>query len=407
MNALKRGLIYILAFFTILQCYSLLSLIVPNRYFYLLIDFVLLILLLYEKKINANNNIFMIIIAYWLSLSLLFSNGYFRNMEFLFSVFLPFPLFLLFSCNRRNVLEYMAAYANIMFALSAISLFFFTFGSILKIIQPTGFYPYTEIEWGRNDYFDYYHVYCEGQTVYALGYSGIRNIALFVEGPMLTYTLSFALYYELFFREQGARKLYLIVMVATIITSFSTTGLLIVIALLYLRFYRVLKNNKFFKYLLQPIILFMLAYVGIYILKDKFASNVFSASARTDDILSSFKCFFDNMLMGVGYQNIDGISPYRLFNRANAGVSTGIGAIVAYGGVLWGIWHIVPFIIGIISYIPNPKQRTQTGFIIMASALLLVTVVQSRILCTIINSISWSFILKNANFKNNMKILRS
>ena len=129
MNALKRGLIYILAFFTILQCYSLLSLIVPNRYFYLLIDFVLLILLLYEKKINANNNIFMIIIAYWLSLSLLFSNGYFRNMEFLFSVFLPFPLFLLFSCNRRNVLEYMAAYANIMFALSAISLFFFTFGS--------------------------------------------------------------------------------------------------------------------------------------------------------------------------------------------------------------------------------------------------------------------------------------
>ena len=73
MNALKRGLIYILAFFTILQCYSLLSLIVPNRYFYLLIDFVLLILLLYEKKINANNNIFMIIIAYWLSLSLLFS----------------------------------------------------------------------------------------------------------------------------------------------------------------------------------------------------------------------------------------------------------------------------------------------------------------------------------------------
>ena len=139
------------------------------------------------------------------------------------------------------------------FSLTRYLLWCVYFGSILKIIQPTGFYPYTEIEWGRNDYFDYYHVYCEGQTVYALGYSGIRNIALFVEGPMLTYTLSFALYYELFFREQGARKLYLIVMVATIITSFSTTGLLIVIALLYLRFYRVLKNNKFFKYLLQPI----------------------------------------------------------------------------------------------------------------------------------------------------------
>ena len=46
-----------------------------------------------------------------------------------------------------------------------LSLIFFVFGSLMGIIKPTGYYPYTEIGWGKNNYSDFYHLYCEGQTV--------------------------------------------------------------------------------------------------------------------------------------------------------------------------------------------------------------------------------------------------
>ena len=44
---------------------------------------------------------------------------------------------------------------------------------------------------------------------------------------------------------------------------------------------------------------------------------------------------------------MDAIESYRLFKRSNAGLSTGVGAILAYGGLLWGSWYIVPFIVAI------------------------------------------------------------
>lgn len=109
--------------------------------------------------------------------------------------------------------------------------------------------------------------------------------------------------------------------------------------------------------------------------------------------------FFSNFFNGVGYQNMDAIESYRLFKRPNAGLSTGVGAILAYGGLLWGGWYIVPFIVAIANYIRKPETRKKMAFVIMAFMLLFVTVVQSRILCTIINAICWYFILERKCYK--------
>lgn len=110
---------------------------------------------------------------------------------------------------------------------------------------------------------------------------------------------SIAFYYELFLREKGYRKIYIFVMILTYITSFSTTGLLLVLGLLYLKFYTDIKNNKFVRYLFVPLIIALVIYGGVFILKDKFVSNVYSSSVRTDDILASFKCFLANCINGV------------------------------------------------------------------------------------------------------------
>lgn len=134
---------------------------------------------------------------YVLVLSTLFISGYFRNLEFIFSVILPFPLFIIY-LQGDNALEIGEIYTNIVFVIALLSLFFFLLGSVYGIIRYTGYYPYSIVGWGRNNYYDYYHLYCQGQEASAFGYAGVRNIGLFVEGPMLTYVVSIALYYELF-----------------------------------------------------------------------------------------------------------------------------------------------------------------------------------------------------------------
>lgn len=345
-------------------------------------------------KFKRDHKIELLILSYLIFVALLFTSGYFRNFEFILSVYTPFVLFLILLMNTKYLGMYLDAFTNVVFVICVLSLIFFVFGSLLDIVQPTGYYSYNEIGWGTNNYYDFYHLYCEGQTVFALGYSGVRNIALFVEGPMLTYVISFAFYYELFFRKLGSRKIVIATFIATIITSFSTTGILVVLALMFIKFYEVIKKNKFLKFFVIPIIIFVTGYMAIFVVQDKFASNVYSASARLDDILASFKCFFSDIFNGVGYQNMDALGPYRLFRRANAGLSTGFGSILAYGGILWGIWYIAPFIMAIVNYIRRPAMREKMGFVFMAFALLMVTVVQSRVLCTITNAICWYFILQ-------------
>ena len=96
MKYVKKILIYLLAILVILQCYSLLSMIVPNRYFYISINLLLIFLIFCELKIKRNLRIEMLIIGYLSLVTLLFTSCFYRNFEFVLSIYLPFPLFLIF-----------------------------------------------------------------------------------------------------------------------------------------------------------------------------------------------------------------------------------------------------------------------------------------------------------------------
>lgn len=392
MKYLRKIGIYLLVILIIIQCYSLLSMIISNKYFYIVIDLLMFLLILNKKKIKMKKSYLIIAGIYVLVLSTLFISGYFRNLEFIFSVILPFPLFIIY-LQGDNALEIGEIYTNIVFVIAMLSLFFFFFGSVYGIIRYTEYYPYSIVGWGRNNYYDYYHLYCQGQEASAFGYAGVRNIGLFVEGPMLTYVVSIALYYELFLRKKSFRKIYVAVLLVTIVTSLSTTGLLVAVILLYLRFYNIVRKNVYIRYFFIPIVFCVIGYILYYIIQDKFTSNIFSASTRVDDILASFKCFFSHIINGVGYQNMKAIDPYRSLKISDPGLSTGIGAILAYGGMEWGIWYFIPFIIAVKNYITNKNNKKNMAFVIMAFFLLLVTVVQNRILCTVVNAVCWYIVL--------------
>lgn len=379
---------YTLALLIILNCYSLVCMIYPNQIFYILtnINFVLLFLL--RGKIKLRKNISVLIAAYIFCMLLLIIRGFF-SYEFILSCVLPFVLAALYFDRTDVVLEFWEKYTNIIAVICLLSLVFFVFASNLHLISPTAIYSPDEVGWGTNVYKDYFHLYCEGQEVYALGYSGVRNIALFVEGPMLTFVGCLALYYELFLRVKGIRKIVAASLIIAIASSLSTTGLLLIAIMLYLRFYDKIKKNKLIKFAILPIVVVVLVYLSVYVVQDKFANNVYSASVRVDDILSTLKCFVSDPINGIGYNNLRGIDPFRLYRRADAGLSTGLGGILAYGGLLWGVWYVIPVILAVKKYISHPKYRNFLGFIFLYIALLIVTVVQSRILCTVCMTMSW------------------
>lgn len=106
MKYVKKILIYLLAILVILQCYSLLSMIVPNRYFYISINLLLIFLIFCELKIKRNLRIEMLIIGYLSLVTLLFTSGFYRNFEFVLSIYLPFPLFLIFIMQFVGILYY-------------------------------------------------------------------------------------------------------------------------------------------------------------------------------------------------------------------------------------------------------------------------------------------------------------
>jgi len=301
----------------------------------------------------------------------------------------PF-VFAAFYFDRTDImLDFWEKYTNIVAIICLLSLVFYVFASNLHLISPTGIYSSDEVGWGTTVYKDYFHLFCEGQEVFALGYSGVRNTALFVEGPMLTFVGCMALYYELFLRVKGVRKTVTVSIILAVASSLSTTGLLLITVMLYLRFYDRIKKNKFIKFVCLPVVIVLLIYFGVYVIQDKFVSNAYSASVRSDDILATLKCFVSNPINGIGYNNLRDIDPFRLYRRTDAGLSTGLGGILAYGGLLWGIWYIVPVILAVKKYISNPKYRNSLGFIFFYIVLLTVTVVQSRVLCTVCMTMSW------------------
>ena len=381
-------LTYTLALLIILNCYSIMCMVYPNWIFYILTNVNFVLLLLLRRKIKLKKNASVLCAAYLLCMLLFIVRGFF-GYEFMFSCVLPFVFTVVYFDKTDVVLDFWEKYTNIIAVICLLSLVFFVFASNLHLISPTAIYSADEVGWGTNTYKDYYHLYCEGQEVYALGYSGLRNIALFVEGPMLTFVGCLALYYELFLRVKGIRKIVAASIIISIASSLSTTGLLLIVVMMYLKFYERIKNNKFLKFFCLPAIIAVLIYIEIYVIQDKFVSNVYSASVRMDDFLAALKCFVSDPINGVGYNNLKGINPFRLYKRTDAGLSTGLGGILAYGGLLWGLWYIVPVVIAVKKYISQPKYRNVLGFVFLYMALLVVTVVQSRILCTVCMTMSW------------------
>ena len=240
----------------------------------------------------------------------------------------------------KNASPFLFRLSNVIYVIAVISLFFWIVGTVFHIIQPTGNVVSTWTGEGALSTVcnSYYGIYFETQEVSSSFGILYRNSAFFSEAPMASYIFVIGFLIEFFMVERKS-KLRVLILVASILSTFSTMGIIAVILSFSLNvlfskpkisFIRVLKI------IILPIVGVFVCLMAYDIISSKLQSV--SGITRIDDIIAGFQAWKTNLLFGTGFGNMTVINSYMSRWRAyNTGYSNSLMMILAQGGILFGI----------------------------------------------------------------------
>ena len=260
------------------------------------------------------------------------------NEILFYFVIAPLMLILLMFKNFNDQLvDFLNTFVKIILIFAIVSLIFWVFGSILKVVHPTNI---VINNWnGGLPTPSYFNLYFETQGIHFFGTTIIRNSGIFAEAPMWSLMLSSAFIIQELFLENSIKRLSLLTL--TILTTVSTTGIFVIGLLL---IYRVLMLKKsLFKYV-SLITIPIVIYALLQVWEEK--SDTISASIRFDDYLAGFLAWKENLFFGsglvLGLKAIE--SNMNTLIRTNLGYSNSFFLILAQGGVILGIFYLYPVI---------------------------------------------------------------
>ena len=364
-----------------------------------------------KRKIVLGKQLPPIIILYIIIMVFLYSLVNIKTPSILMMSISFVLTFLLFEDQKRQE-TFLNDLCLIVEIISITGLFFFVFGTVLNLVKPTGYYSDSQIGWGRNTYYSYYNVIFSGAnssmvSANIFGYIGVPNYAIFTEPPMYAYFLITVLYVELNMLPGKLRISRIILVVISCLSTFSTNAYLGMVICFSIYIYTHMGAVKKIRVIIAPV-----GYIAYEILSAKAINKAMSFNVRVDDILTCFKCFVQHPLIGVGFENAEALDQYRLIYRHYAASSSGIMSILAYGGIVWGIWYIVPFIIAVKRFIGNSgdNEKKKLGFIIISFILLFNVSIHNRMISSVVFSLAWLYVTdpyKRVTYRtDSMRILR-
>lgn len=338
---------YFLCFLVILSCRTVyvhsinynISTIVSLMLMFVII---FLIFIRHDKKIKTKKIFFIVFLICYIFFYLIMAVKT-NVMSFVKNFLIILPLFMIYlsMLNRNELGELLKKYSRIIIGLAVCSLFFYLFGSCMKVLKPN---IVTILEWGGNTKVNgYFFLHFDVQTTSFFGKSILRNTGIFVEGPMYSLQLILA-YAFILFEDRKVINKKSIILAITLFTTLSTTGMIIFVIL---SFYKFLKfGEKKTKILILPIALIICVFAVIILFNDKKNdTNSNSYSIRTDDIKVAIMSFKNNPIFGDGYMNnsvaISNMSDFRLYNT---GLSSTFAVILIQGGIYFSIIYILPII---------------------------------------------------------------
>lgn len=249
--------------------------------------------------------------------------------SYLFRFIIFIPLMTLYFCCVSDKRKIFLAFVNVMLIIATVALFFWIFGTVLGVLQPTGEMYST---WGRIEREHYYWIYFE-IPIAALRLPFYRNTGIFGEAPAFCGFLCAALLSERFLgRNKLIKKL---ILGATILSTVSTTGFLILAYLLIIDIWKYLGRHKIYtkvKKLLIGIIGILFVVVVMRLMFDP--SKIASVYIRLSDYINGIKAWVASPIWGWGYQ-ID-------TSRFNTGFSNSFSLILVNGGIVLSMIYYVP-----------------------------------------------------------------
>ena len=271
--------------------------------------------------------------------------------------------------RQEGCLDLLHKLSDVVMVLTALSLFFYLFGTVLNLIPGETTATYS---WGGTVRTcpTYFHLFYEAQKINFFGLNLVRNCGVFPEAPGFAIFLVLATATEVLLRDKP-RLWRCLLYVAATVTTYSAKAIVLVAAVFALKYVFTPTEGGFsrkFKAIAVPTALVGVGAVAAVLLWDKM--QTVSGFMRLDDVLACFKTWLTAPVFGTGYWNDESVIPFFAYpDRYNNGLSMGVMVVLAQGGLYLLTLYAVPAVRAIL------RARGQTrwmlgAFVLMMFALL-------------------------------------
>ena len=256
-------------------------------------------------------------------------------------------LYLLFSelIRQNRLLELLHRFVNVLCVLAAVSVFFWYFGVVLKVIP---YNCYMIINWGNFSVIKGFygiHFAFQYDTTFMPDALLYRNSGIFAEAPMFNLWLCIAVAIEMF-TTRKVKAWRVVLLGIAILTTMSVTGILFLclcVALGAIAYYHRLSRA-------QKCLLLVAAMVAIPVLlmvlleSMSLKAETQSFDMRLSDYIGGVELWMDYPFFGAGFGKLTAFADYVYSPDGTMGFSNSIAAVLGTGGAWMAILYYLPHI---------------------------------------------------------------
>lgn len=390
-----RGAIeYVFAFSLVIECASIYFLVLPKIVTIALILFPPCSLIILNLVINERSSINYLkagVFLLWFCflIFVLYESAYNKTSAiYKFGViFLTYVVYYLTIPRIKYRLSVFYKIADIVVVIAAMSLMLWLPISFLGVLPMN---MSVVVEWGYSRTVSgFYWLYFQPQTLddfFGLAFLN-RNSGIFAEAPMYSFILVFGLLVELYLKK-SISWLRVTILVVTILTTFSTSGYLLLLLVAAAKMVFLKARTKIIwllKAMIIPFGVICVAYIGYFFLSEKASSH--SASVRQSVIENELSSWKKSPIIGNGY------------NFVEEGSSNSLFLLLSEGGILLISLYIIAFIFIPFGIYVKTKDSTPFVFCLLLFVIFCFTAVNYRIIILSLLAFWYSYALTNKGVK--------
>lgn len=245
---------------------------------------------------------------------------------------------------RKSIQLHEILYRIILF-IATYSMVFYILIAVIKL--PIGYNIVNSP--GLPNYYNYFNIYYIASSTNIFGNFILRNSSIFWEPGVYQIYLNFALYVFLFLKK-SKKKSHFILIVISIISTFSTTGIILALFIIINKYYKSMGMNtskKQMTFIVFILLLFVSINISISVISNKKQNSQQSYDSRFSDFKIPLKLFYTKPLLGYGYANQDifyvSQQQQNVYWDTNRGGSNGLLNFLYQQGILGMVLIIFPF----------------------------------------------------------------